>query len=207
MRLISSLFNFVRLTTSIYDIDESHGISHSMDVFLKSNEIYNKEVCNYPHLWSQKRIIYTAAILHDMCDRKYMDKDEGLSRIQTFLQDKFSTRDIDVILAIISTMSYSYVKRYGYPYLNQYQMAYHIVREADLLAGYDVNRGIIYDMYVNNKTIVDSYLDTSELFERRMFKHFDDELFITKYSKNLAKKYEIDSYDKLKDWNHVIQHF
>jgi len=178
-----------------------------MDVFLKSNEIYNREVFNYPHLWSQKRIIYTAAILHDMCDRKYMDKDEGLSRIQTFLQDKFPSRDIEVILTIMSTMSYSYVKRHGYPHLEQYQMAYHIVREADLLAGYDVNRGVIYDMYVNNKTVVDSYIDTRDLFERRMFKHFDDELFITNHSKNLAKQYEMDSYEKLRDWNHVIQHF
>jgi len=93
MKLLSTLFNFVRLTAKTYKIDESHGISHSMDVFLKSNEIYNHEVIKSPFLINQKRIIYTAAILHDTCDRKYMDKEEGISLIKEFLKDKFSTRD------------------------------------------------------------------------------------------------------------------
>jgi HD superfamily phosphodiesterase len=207
MKLVSMLFNFVRLTAKTYEIDESHGISHSMDVFLKSNEIYNHEVLKSPFLLNQKRIIYTAAILHDTCDRKYMDKDEGVSRITEFLKDKFSTRDIDIIIQIISTMSYSYVKKNGFPDLKEYQLAYHIVREADLLAAYDINRSIIYDMEVNESELITSLSNSEELFKKRMFKHFDDDLFITEYSKNIAKIFELESYYKLSQWKDIINRF
>jgi len=195
------------MTTSLYNIDESHGLSHSMNVFLMSNDIYRHEVINTPILWGQHRIIYTSAILHDTCDRKYMDKEEGLERIREFLKDKFSKNDIDIILQIISTMSYSYVSKYGYPDLDKYQMAYHIVREADLLTAYDINRALIYDMHINNTDIVDSYENTKKLFERRMFKHFEHDLFVTEYSKNLAKMYEMECYDKIQNWNELIREF
>jgi HD superfamily phosphodiesterase len=73
------------MTTSLYNIDESHGLSHSMNVFLMANDIYRHEVINTPILRGQQQIIYTSAILHDTCDHKYMDKEEGLERIREFL--------------------------------------------------------------------------------------------------------------------------
>jgi len=61
-----------------------------------------------------------------------------------------SSSDLEIIGKIIGTMSYSKVKANGYPELGEYQLAYHIVREADLLAAYDIDRCIIYTMYRDN---------------------------------------------------------
>lgn len=204
MKVISALFGFVRLTRRLYNIDESHGVSHSMDVFLKADEIYRNEVSNYPYLKKQKHIIDAAAILHDTCDKKYMNSTEGLQRIRYFLQDKYSFNDIDIISNIVSKMSYSYVTKFGYPDLNKYQMAYHIVREADLLSAYDIDRSIIYDMEVNNNEFIKSYENSDTLFERRMGKYIKDELFITEHSKKLSIKLESECIERMNTWKNAI---
>ena len=97
MRILPELFRFVSLTQRLYNIDESHGLTHSMDVFLKADEIYRHEVSNYQYLEKQKHIIDTAAITHDLCDIKYMNKAEGISRIRYFLNDKLPLDDIDTV--------------------------------------------------------------------------------------------------------------
>ena len=44
MSLLTKLFNFVLLTSAKYNIDESHGLSHSMDVLYNAHKIYESEV-------------------------------------------------------------------------------------------------------------------------------------------------------------------
>ena len=78
-----------------------------------------------------------------MCDKKYMDEKEGIKEIEKFLESKLSDDEINIILSIITTMSYSTVKANGYPDLGFYQTAYHIVREADLLSAYNFDRCVI----------------------------------------------------------------
>ena len=46
-------------------------------------------------------------------------------------------------------MSYSKVNKNGFPELGNYQLCYNIVREADLLASYNIDRCIIYQMIKN----------------------------------------------------------
>jgi len=205
MRIIGPLLQFVRLTRQLYNIDESHGITHSMDVFLKADEIYRHEVSNYPYLQNQKHIIDTAAITHDLCDMKYVNKAEGVSRIRYFLNDKLPLNDIDIVTEIISKMSYSYVKEYGYPNLKKYQMAYHIVREADLLAAYNIERSIIYDMEVNKLDFNIAFKNSEELFERRMGKYREDGLFITDYSKGLSVRLEKECIERIECWKRAIK--
>lgn len=204
MRLISSLFNFVRLTKHLYNIDESHGITHSMDVFLKSDQILQTEMITYPYLLKQKRIIYTSAILHDTCDKKYMTLNEGIQRIRYFLNDKLPYDEIGIVTDIISTMSYSHIKKNGFPDLDNYQMAYNIVREADLLSAYDIKRSIIYDMEVNKHDFINSYENSKDLFERRMGKYIEEGLFITETSKILAKQYEIECKKEMSNWESIV---
>jgi HD superfamily phosphodiesterase len=192
MRMIAALFNFVRLTRQLYNIDESHAISHSMDVFLKSDEILKKELVNYPELSSQVRIIHASAILHDTVDQKYMNKSDGMKRVRYYLMDKLTFTELDIVSEIISKMSYSYVKVNGFPELGKYQMAYHIVREADLLAAYDIKRSIIFDMEVNKSDFSNAHENSEKLFENRMGKYLEEGLFITETGKALAKQYEED---------------
>ena len=205
MNLINSLFNFVILIISKYNIDESHGIKHSMDVLHYAFDIYTNEVINYPELKNQERIIYIAAIIHDMCDKKYMDEQAGLNEIEKFLKLKIPQEETDITKQIISTMSYSTVKKKGYPNLNKYQIGYHIVREADLLSAYDFDRCMIYQINKNNGTIETSFNDAELLFNNRVFKHFEDNLFFTDYSKKIAQELHINALKRIKIWKKIIK--
>jgi len=184
MKLITKLFHFVLLTTKKYSIDESHGLSHSMNILNYAHNIYNSEKESNPFLESQEKIIYVSAIVHDMCDKKYMDEKTGIMGINKFLTEtqQLTPNEIEISKKIIETMSYSTVKRKGFPELNEYQQAYHIVREADLLDSYDFDRCLIYNMYKNNSDIISSFDYATQLFENRVFKHFDDGLLTTNYA-------------------------
>jgi HD superfamily phosphodiesterase len=192
------------LTTRKYGIDESHGLGHSMEVLRNANQIFNYELSKDPILINQERIIYTASVVHDMCDKKYMVEDEGICDIESFLQDKIPISEIDVVKQIISTMSYSTVKKQGFPVLNEYQHAYHIVREADLLAAYDVERAIIYNLYKTDGNLFAAYDDVRNLFDKRVFKHFEDGLFVTEYSKKKGMELEIASRKQFEIWGEIM---
>jgi HD superfamily phosphodiesterase len=188
MNLLNYLFEYVILTSKEFNIDDSHSLSHSINVLDYASRIYQSEIETKPCLLYKKKIIYTSAIIHDMCDKKYMNETEGVERIKTELTNEkkyeLSQNDIDSIIKIISTMSYSTVKIKGYPTdLNENQMAYHIVREADLLCSYDIDRCIVYQMMKNKDTYTNSISVAIDLFENRVLKYIDDGLFITDFSK------------------------
>lgn len=188
MNLINRSFNYVVETSKLYNIDESHALKHSMEVYRFAKEIYENEVIKSPYLEQQQEIIYTSAIGHDMCDKKYMDEKEGILTYQTYISEYISCSDLEIVGKIIGTMSYSKVKANGYPNLGDYQLAYHIVREADLLAAYDIDRCIIYKMYKDNSNYTIALEEALNLFDYRVFKMRQDHLFKTEYSKKLSLK-------------------
>ena len=183
MKLLNELFNFVILTSKIYNIDESHSLKHSMDVYYYANNIYKSELPKNHELINQKKIIDVSSIIHDMCDKKYMNEKEGIFRIDNFLDNKIDKNEKEIVSKIISTMSYSKVSKNGFPNLGNHQLAYHIVREADLLSSYDFDRCIIYQMMKNNCTYEESIKDAINVFENRVFTYNDKKLFVTNYSK------------------------
>jgi HD superfamily phosphodiesterase len=170
-------------TSNVLNIDESHGLKHSMDVYNIASKIYDTEVKNNPYLKEQREIIYVSAILHDMCDKKYITEKTGLDMIKNHMNTCMTTSNLDIVGNIISTMSYSKVKTNGYPDLGEYQMAYHIVREADLLSAYDIDRCIIYGMYKDNINYDEALKRAITLFSKRILNYRSDELFVTDYSK------------------------
>ena len=183
------IYDFIVKRCIDLKIDESHAVKHSMDVLKYSQKILEDEIKINKKLEENKKIIYTAAMLHDMCDNKYMDEKKGLNDISIFLESiDYLKDDIDIIIKIISTMSYSKVKKYGFPNLDIYQDSYHIVREADLLAGYDIERCIVYGIIGRNMNYLESYNATKELYSKRMAKQLDDNLFKTKFGLKEAKK-------------------
>ena len=182
INLINHGFKYVIETSKMYNIDESHALKHSMEVYQFAKKIYKSELIKNSYLDKQKEIIYMAAIGHDMCDTKYMDETEGIIRYKEYLNPYMSLSDLDVMGKIIGTMSYSKVKKNGYPDLGEYQLAYHIVRESDLLAAYDIERCVIYKMYKDNFSYSEALQEASELFDNRVFKMIDDGLFLTNYS-------------------------
>ena len=181
--LLTKLFNFILLTSVKHKIDESHGLSHSMNTLLFANKIFESEVIRKPKLLEQERVIYVSALLHDMCDKKYMNENDGIRDIEDFLQYKLQPSEIVATKNIISTMSYSTVKKNGFPDLKEYQNAYHIVRESDLLAAYDFDRAMLYHMHINKSDAMTAFTNSRKIFMDRILKHNDDELFITEFGR------------------------
>jgi HD superfamily phosphodiesterase len=206
MRLLTKLFNYVLITTKYYNIDESHGIMHSMDVLNFAHKIYSNEINNYPEIVQNKKVIYSSAILHDMCDKKYLNEKEGFNQIKNYFYDDFTPLEFKNMEKIITTMSYSKVKINGFPNnLNDLEIPYHIVREADLLSAYDFNLCLIYDMCVGNFNIYDSFNRSTQLFDTRVLNYISDNLFVTSTGKILANELETKSIDKVINWKNILE--
>ena len=205
MSFLTKMFHYVLLASYKYNIDESHGVSHSMNVLNYANNIYEDELIKNPILSEHKNIIYVSAVLHDMCDKKYVDPEIGLLDIDIFLDKKISPEEIDVTKKIMSTMSYSYVKKNGYPDLGRYQLAYNIVREADLLSAYDFDRCMIYNMHKFDGSIFNAFNDANQLFEKRVLQHNNDKLFTTEYSKKMSIELHNNSLKRIQSWKNIIK--
>ena len=194
----NKIYDFIVKRCLKLNIDESHAVKHSMDVLKYSQKILDDELKNNSNLILDENIIYTSSILHDMCDSKYMDEKKGLDDISLLLNNlEYKKNDIDIILKIIGTMSYSKVKKNGFPDLKNYQKEYHIVRESDLLAGYDVERCIVYGMIGRNFNYIESFLATKELYYKRMAKQIEDNLFFSNYSLIEARKLDEENRKRL----------
>ena len=201
------IYNFILTRCINYDIDESHAIKHSMDVLRYSQKILLSESIKNPFLLDQEKIIYTSAMLHDMCDKKYMSEDKGLKDLTNFMEYKlnYNLNEIKPIIDIIGTMSYSTVKKQGYPDLKEYQLAYHIVREADLLTAYDVERCMVYGIIGKNMDYYESFKATRDLYNVRMGKHINDKLFTTNFALNEAKKLDKENKERLNELEKILQ--
>jgi hypothetical protein len=188
INLINAGFKYVVETSKLYNIDESHALKHSMEVYGFAKKIYEAEKVKNTNLENQQAIIFMAAIGHDMCDKKYMDEKEGIERYKNYLSEYMTSSDLEIMGQIIGTMSYSKVKVNGFPNLGEYQTEYHIVREADLLAAYDIDRCVIYSIYRNNCSYTDALRLAVELFDNRVFRMRQDRLFKTAYSRKESLK-------------------
>lgn len=202
----NSIFRFIILTCRQYNIDESHGLLHSMDVLNKAENIINFDN-NINKLSVDKEVVYTSALLHDMCDKKYMDERLGLYNLKRFLINdlNYNIEKVNVIGDIINTMSYSKVKKNGLPDLYDYQLEYNIVREADLLAAYDIDRAIIYNMTKTNNDFEKAFVNSKQLYYDRMAKHHEDDLFTFDYTKNEGKKLNAICLQKINNYNKMLQ--
>ena len=203
---LSKLFNIVLMTISKYKIDESHGIIHAMNVLHNCDHLIDSVIQEQPEIEEHRKIIYSAAILHDMCDKKYMNEDEGIKEIKSYIYDSISNNELDVIENIVSTMSYSKVKKKGFPDLGQYQKAYHVVREGDLLAAYDFDRCMIYHMTQNNTDVHSAFQDAYNLFQTRIFKHQEDGLLLFPYSNEQHTILSGQAHIRIQHWRKMLSY-
>jgi hypothetical protein len=189
--MIDQAFACVMHLTKKYDIDESHSLKHSMEVMRFAYDILASEREANPYLVEQETIILASAILHDMCDRKYVpDESVAIQEIRDFMSGQLTDQELDVIVSIVTTMSYSKVKKNGYPDLGEFQLAYHIVREADLLAAYDIDRCVIFGMAVTKLNYTDAFARATEIYRERVLTYRSDGLFVTEWSKRKALELE-----------------
>jgi hypothetical protein len=196
------------LMSKKYNIDDSHGISHSMNILNFAYNIYEDEKYKKPDVQKFEKVIYISAILHDMCDKKYVNEQEGINEINKFLdKEQVNTEEIQMINNIISTLSYSTVKKNGFPKMENEQLlhAYHIVRESDLLTSYDFDRCLIYNIYNKNNDIKESFNEANQLFQNRVFKHYDDKLLLLDYSKKKHFELESKAIYRINTWKKLLQ--
>jgi hypothetical protein len=207
--LFAKCFQFVLCTVAKHKIDESHGVSHSMNILHHAHNIYQSELATNSRLEPLERVIYCSAILHDMCDKKYMDEKEGVKQIEEFLQTTLNEDETATMSKIMTTMSYSKVKRFGFPAMEtpEKETAYHIVREADLLCAYDFDRCMIYNMCSMSKNVgdVNDAFDNAEsLFESRVLRHNDDGLFTLDYSRTLSQSLHVSAQHRMLTWRKIL---
>jgi HD superfamily phosphodiesterase len=189
--MLNKLFKFVRETCNQFSIDESHGLTHSIQVYRFGLQIYNEVLKSNPKIKSRFQVIICSCILHDMCDYKYIDEIVGVERISKLLQDLgLDKAEINLICKIITTMSYTKIKVNGFPKFDNSidELAFHIVREADLLAAYDFDRSVVYAMECKGSTWIEANKETVEYFKIRVLTQIIDGLFTIPISLELACK-------------------
>jgi hypothetical protein len=186
---LDAAFQCVRDLSVRYNVDESHSMKHSMEVLSFTIESYQHHVTRNPQLANQQRVLYAVAVVHDMCDKKYVTEEVGLRDIYPYLHMHFTPEEFTILCRIITTMSYSRVRTYGYPELYEWQLVYHIVREADLLASYDLDRCILYGIYRENLPYSEALLRSKVLFHNRVLRYIADGMFLTEYG--CAKAHEL----------------
>jgi hypothetical protein len=186
----NKLVSFILYQSQKLHIDESHSLHHALNTLDYAKQIYNAEFVNYPYLQKQQNIIYTSALLHDMCDSKYVDNNmDELDKINSFLlENQYHDSDVSTICKIIDSMSYSKVCKFGFPNLKEYQTAYHIVREADLLCGYDFNRAILFGIHQRNLSYTDSFYESKRIYQERIDNIVNKHMFVTAFGQSLSNE-------------------
>jgi hypothetical protein len=175
-----------------------------MNTLHYTHELFTNEARRYPYMLDQKKVAYISATIHDMCDKKYMNEDHGINEITSFLKDDVTKEEIDMVRKIISTMSYSKVKNFGFPDLGTWQNTYHCVREADLLCAYDFDRSMIYHMSKEKCNIEEAFINAEQLFHKRVFKHKQDGLFLTDFAKCKSVLLERGARSRILNWRTII---
>ncbi len=173
------LLNFVAFQCLKYNIDESHGVKHARGTWIRASQII-KSIPGIDR--NEKEVALYAAGLHDMCDSKYCPLEDAVADIRDFLLNiLIPLEEIQAILDIITTMSYSKLKKtvengvIHFPDHGNWQRAYHIARNADLLEGYIVARCVLYNKHIYpNKTEDEHWKRAEELFNERVFKYVSE---------------------------------
>ncbi len=168
MSQLEQIIRFINQTCITYNIDDSHDLRHSLEALAWSEQLSRGHTLTP----ADSQIIHLSCLLHDMCDKKYMDEEMGLERIRDFLKETLRVEEdiIEAVVFIISTMSYSKVIKYGYPDFKdrpELEYCYHVVRNSDLLCSYDPERCINYQIRCGGSR-KDGIKKMLELFDNRV---------------------------------------
>lgn len=202
----NNIINFILCQSNKFNIDESHSLHHALNTLDFAKQIYNAELDNYPHIQKQQSVIYTSALLHDMCDYKYTgDNIKELDHINQFLvENEYESDTASAICSIIDSMSYSKVMKYGFPNMKEYQTAYHIVREADLLCGYEFNRAILFGIHQHGLSYKDAFYESKNVYEKRVNNIINMHMFVTTFGQSLANRLYADELEKIKNLEELM---
>ena len=202
--MLNQVLEFINQTCILFNIDDSHGLGHAIKTLSWSQRIGKDMKLTF----YESRVIQLSCLLHDMCDKKYMDEQFGVDRIRTFLKESLK-EDLGVIervIFIITTMSYSKVIKLGYPDFTgepSIEMCYHIVRNSDLLESYDPERCIGYHVRCGG-TRRDGIIRMFEIFENRIMRLIENGYINLEPAKEYALDLHIKAVRELKLYKEVL---
>lgn len=150
-----------------FNIDESHGMQHGIDVLNYAKVIVQRYLDDNPNIIfienmpnkDAEMIIYVSALVHDWIDKKYMREDLACQRMEAhFSSHEF--KYIKEVLIIITNISYSkrlVRRKQGLPMIDTgyLQLATEIVADADMLDAYKADRCLIYQRRFQHHTVLD----------------------------------------------------
>lgn len=173
---MDDVYQFVQHMCKKYKIDESHDLSHALDCVSFARQLLEPDVSK-----EERIVTLYAAALHDTVDKKYVPVRDATAQVRIFLYAiGLSEEHTSAIIDIISTMSYSYLKKrreegLDYPDHGKWNRAYHIVRHADLLCSYRVERCFKYQKRItpdiSNK---ECWKNVHKIFEERMMQYVSE---------------------------------
>jgi hypothetical protein len=173
MENLPLVYQYVEHICKKYKIDESHDLRHAKDCVAFAEKLLEPDSSD-----QERMITLYAAALHDTVDKKYVPIAEGSAQVFMFLY-AIGLNDVEItaILNIITTMSYSYLnqrRKAGLPLPDHgvWDRAFHIVRHADLLCSYRVERSFHYQKRITPELSTKECWDKVEqLFENRMMRY------------------------------------
>jgi HD superfamily phosphodiesterase len=199
MELYYTSFKFCERVCRRQQIDESHDEFHMLRVALHT-ECLNK-LCGRWVTDREREVMVLAAFTHDLCDRKYTDVDRGAYDIYCWLSDmSISKSQIEGIMKIILSMSYSKVKKNGYPQnLGEWELAYHHVRIADLIDAYDIDRCYTYQSHRHpHMSEKEKWKAVCKLFRERVLKQKDEYILpVAPYASEIVESLHRETQDRI----------
>jgi len=199
---MNALWEFIQVCINEQGIDESHGLIHAKNCVEWVKLLYNEE--NAVTDDELKLAIYSAA-LHDMCDKKYTEVNAGLNKIRTWLLIQGWSLELSTALIdIINTTSYSKLKRamvdgrIVFPDHGIYNRAYHIVRHADLLDAYKVERCYLYQKHiVPDISDEECWVKVRALFDSRVLPYVSEGWITLPAAVRIAQGLELEARHRL----------
>lgn len=177
-------FRLARELSLNYGIDDSHNERHSKEVLFWSIELLRRSDRCFSR--RQQTRIATIALLHDLVDPKYEGDREPL--VEQHLVRWFRPAERHRMMDIMKTMSYR--KTFtgnGFVFPEDATDEYHVPREADLLASYNLARMVEYRRARRPEmTFYDIRQDMKQYFAERTGRLVADGAFVTEAGKTLA---------------------
>ena len=90
--MLSQVIEFIQNTCILFNIDDSHGLGHAIKTLLWSLRISKDMKLTF----YESKVIQLSCLLHDMCDKKYMDEQFGVNRIRIFLSETWPAHGFNI---------------------------------------------------------------------------------------------------------------
>jgi len=188
-------YRFTATTSHQMRIDPSHNHIHGKEVLFWAHDILSR--LSYRLHRNDLDMIAHMSLLHDLLDKKYdhtpyhIEEEMTQHLLGTTL---FSPSQIDMMIRIMKCSSYTWTVLHGYPtwLMDQpihLQEVYHIFREADLLASYNLARMIEYRWrrcpWMTNEEVREESL---QFYESRIGTQIQKKLFVHEEAEDRAKQ-------------------